>query len=80
MSIEVIDGREMRIEDVLIKLRNFLNSRCSLDESVEVLVRTREDAKKVKGFAAMSGCETKFKQQGGYCSMLVSGGSCRCGM
>lgn len=80
MDVTVIDGREMQIEDVLKKLRDFLGSRSSLDEPVEVLVRTREDAKKVKGFASMTGSTTKFTQHGGYCSLLVSGGSCRCGM
>ncbi len=75
----IIDGRGIQIEETLKKVREFLNTRCSLEDAVEVLLSSTEDAKKVKAYVSMTGCITEVKKIDDHYSMIVSGGTCRCG-
>ena len=71
-----IDGRNMTIEDVLIKLRDAVRSQPAGESDVELYVESRESAVKVKAFASMSGntVEVAKKDDGFY--IRVTGGSC----
>jgi len=75
----VIDGRELQVEETLKKVGRFLSDRTSLEETVEVLVKTPEEVKKLRGYVSMNGCVTEHRKADGYYSVLVSGGTCRCG-
>jgi hypothetical protein len=75
----VIEGRGKAIEDVFRELRDTLKGSCSLDNHIEIHLATRDDARKVKAFCLMSGCEMTFHEKEGHPVLTVVDRSCRCG-
>ncbi len=47
--------------------------------SSKIIVDTQEYAKRMQGFAAMSGCTTELEGKDGHWVVYIKGGTCRCG-
>jgi len=71
-----IDGRNLSIEDVLLKVRDTVRSQPVGESDVELLVETRDYAVKVKAFATMSGNTVDITRKGEGYLIRVTGGSC----
>ena len=71
-----IDGREMAVHEVLKQLKEILSSKRECFLSIDVLVKTVSDAKKITGFASMSGCTAEIETKDDYCIIHVRGIPC----
>ncbi|RJR14696.1 MAG: hypothetical protein C4581_13500 [Nitrospiraceae bacterium] len=71
-----LDGREMDIQDLLRQLKEILSSKRECFLSIDVLTRTLADAKKITGFASMSGCTATIDTKDNYCIIHVRGIPC----
>ncbi len=74
-----IDGRETGAKELLIKLRDIFAQHCNREVSLEVLLRTRRDAKRAKAYVAMCGLRAAIEEKEGFCLLKISGTSCKCG-
>lgn len=74
-----IDARGLGHPEPLQKLKKALSSQCATDVFIKIIVDTQEYAKRIQGFAAMSGCTTKLEGKDGYWVVHIKGGTCRCG-
>ncbi len=74
-----IDGREIESKELLLQLREIFAQHCNREVSLEVLLRTMQDAKRAKAFVAMCGLRTAIEEKEGFCLLKISGTSCRCG-
>jgi hypothetical protein len=76
-SYMVIDGREMELRELFLKLRERLAARCGKEVSIDILLRTYSDAKKVSAFAAMSGCLANIeKNENSYVVHIIGNVCC----
>jgi hypothetical protein len=71
-----IDGREMAVQELLKQLKDILSSKRECFLSIDVLVKTVSDAKKITGFASMSGCTATIETKDDYCIIHVRGIPC----
>ncbi|HBH62157.1 MAG TPA: hypothetical protein DDX85_10560 [Nitrospiraceae bacterium] len=71
-----IDGREMDVQEVLKQLKDILSSKRACFLAIDVLVSTVSDAKKITGFASMSGCTAEIDIKDNYCIIHVRGIPC----
>lgn len=71
-----IDGREMDVQDVMKQLKEMFSSMRECYLSIDVLTKTESDAKKITGFATMSGCTATIDTKDDYCIIHVRGIPC----
>lgn len=71
-----IDARKLDLQDLLKQLKDILSSKRGCEVSIEVSINTVSDAKRVKAFAAMSGCNTDIDKKDNYYIIHVKGISC----
>ncbi|MDH4028821.1 MAG: hypothetical protein OEU95_08325 [Nitrospirota bacterium] len=71
-----IDARELDMQDLLKKLKENLSFKCGCDVSIDIMLNTTEETRKVSAFAAMSGCKTKTDKKGEYYIMHITGTPC----
>ncbi|MBI5848293.1 MAG: hypothetical protein HZB31_10180 [Nitrospirae bacterium] len=64
--------------DTLLQLREMFPSLADEADSLEVLVCVREDAVRVRAFAAMSGFRTELCREDDHYRISISGSSCGC--
>jgi len=76
-----IDGRQHDVNEVLRQIKSYFADRTGSVVDLEVLVRTGEDAVKVKVYMNMSGCSSVSMERLGDGSIMIraTGGACRCG-
>ncbi|MEJ2254761.1 MAG: hypothetical protein P8Y75_10430 [Nitrospirota bacterium] len=75
----LIDAREQDVRETLRRIKEIFQEECSVDVSLDVYVTSREEARKVGAFTAMTGCKTEYRKEDGCNALHISGGSCRCG-
>ncbi|MEW6674680.1 MAG: sulfurtransferase TusA family protein [Nitrospirota bacterium] len=75
----IIDVRGLKDPELFKKFKEALSSQCTTDVFIEVMVSTKEYAKKIQAFASMSGCTTEVEEKNGYWAVRVRGGTCKCG-
>ncbi|MBI5665098.1 MAG: hypothetical protein HZC49_08460 [Nitrospirae bacterium] len=66
----------MDVLELLKQLKEILSSMRECSLSIDVLVKTVSDAKKITGFASMSGCTAEIDTKGDYCIVRVRGIAC----
>jgi len=71
-----IDGREMDVQELLKKLKDIMSSKRECFLAIDVLVKAMSDAKKITGFASMSGCTATIDIKEDYCIIHVRGIPC----
>ncbi|MEW6602923.1 MAG: hypothetical protein AB1499_18270 [Nitrospirota bacterium] len=71
-----IDGREMDVQELLKQLKDIMSSKRECFLSIDVLTKTMSDAKKITGFASMSGCTAEIDKKDDYCIVHVRGIPC----
>jgi hypothetical protein len=71
-----IDARELDLKDLFIKLKEILASKLGCEVSIEVLVNTSDDAKRLTAFVSMSGCRTEIDKKDNYYIMQITGIPC----
>ncbi len=71
-----IDARELESHDLLIKLKEILSSNRECNMSIDILVKTVSDAKKIIGFVSMSGCTAEIDKKDNFCIIHVRGIPC----
>ncbi|MCC6347344.1 MAG: hypothetical protein IT388_09190 [Nitrospirales bacterium] len=74
----VIDARGTESRELFLRLREIFARNCTSEISLEVLLSSRQEAKKTKAFAGMSGYRTALDAGEGYYSVRITGVSCRC--
>ncbi|MFO0754358.1 MAG: hypothetical protein U0411_13675 [Thermodesulfovibrionales bacterium] len=74
----VIDARGTEPRELLLRLRELFAQNCNNEISLEVLLPSRQEAKKTKAFAEMSGYRTALEPGEGCYSVRITGVSCRC--
>ncbi len=72
----LIDARELKSEELFIKLKGILASERCRDVSIEILFDTYQEAKRAKAFVSMSGCSTDIEEKDDYYSMQITGSPC----
>jgi hypothetical protein len=72
----VLDGRDIELVQLFEKLREILIASLGSEIFVDVLVRTTIDSRKVRAFAAMSGCNTLIEERNGHYIVHISGNAC----
>lgn len=72
-----IDARELEQQELFTRLKEILasNGKCG-EVKVEILAGTLAEAKKIGGFAAMSGCRTEIEQKDDYYTVYIKGMPC----
>ncbi|MBZ0157996.1 MAG: hypothetical protein K8I29_17505 [Alphaproteobacteria bacterium] len=75
----VIDARETESRELFLRLRELFAQSCNEEISLEILLPSRQEAKKTKSFAEMSGYRTVTEEREGCYRVLIAGVSCRCG-
>ncbi len=71
-----IDARQLDLQDLLKQLKEVLATNIGSEVNIEVLVSSREDARKVTGFVSMSGCCAKVDKTDNYYIIHVAGNIC----
>ncbi|MBI5634988.1 MAG: hypothetical protein HZA15_16085 [Nitrospirae bacterium] len=74
----VIDARTREITDTLKQLRELFPTHDNEADPLEVLVRDKKDARKVRAFTTMSGFKTTLYQEDSNYRASISGSSCGC--
>lgn len=72
-----LDARGLKPEELFRKLKQMLSS-CGSNESIEVLVYDHATAKRVKGFASMSGCPVEIEHREDVIILRISENTCGC--
>lgn len=71
-----IDARSLDIQELLSKLKELLSSACGHEVDIEMTINSLSEAKKVKAFAAMSGCRTEVAKKGECYILSIKGIPC----
>ncbi|MBI4683470.1 MAG: hypothetical protein HY757_10285 [Nitrospirae bacterium] len=71
-----IDAREFESHDSLKKLKEILSSNRECNLSIDILVKSVSDAKKITGFVSMSGCTAQIDKKENFCIIHVRGIPC----
>jgi hypothetical protein len=71
-----IDGRGMDVQEALKQLKEILSSKRECFLFIDVLVKTVSEARKITGFASMSGCTAEIDIKDDYCIIHVRGIPC----
>jgi len=71
-----IDARELDMQDLFKKLKENLSCKCGSDVSIDILLNTTEEARKISAFVSMSGCKTEIDKKGECYIMHISGTPC----
>ncbi len=71
-----IDARNLDSNELLSKLKDLMASSHGCEVDLEVIVSLASESKRVKSFAAMSGCRTEVTIQEGYYIMHITGSPC----
>ncbi len=72
----IIDARQLKSEELFIKLKEILASERHKDISIDVLLDTHQAAKRTMAFVSMTGCQTKVEGKKGYYVLRVTGCPC----
>jgi len=72
----LLDGRDDEVIAVLVQLREVLVERIGVEICIDVLVKSRQDSKRVRAFAAMSGCQTAIEEREGHYIVHITGNPC----
>ena len=71
----IIDARDFEETSLFVKLKETMASFCGKDVLIEILLSSRQNAKKVMAFASMSGCRAEIGEKEGY-TVIISGNVC----
>jgi hypothetical protein len=72
----ILDGRDIELVELFKKLREILLATLGTEIFIDVIVRTTGDSRKVRAFAAMSGCNTLIEERDGHYVVHISGSAC----
>ncbi len=71
-----IDARSMDVQELLSKLKELMSSACGSEIDTEVTMNSLSGAKKVKSYAAMSGCRVSVEKKGECYIIFIKGIPC----
>ena len=75
---ERVDGRDVKIEELLMGLREVFHASKMREMTMDVLVSSRDHAIKVKTYSAMSGYKCSVSREGDDYLIHLSGSFCGC--
>jgi hypothetical protein len=76
MYREQIDARNIELHDLVIKLKDLLSTKLGEDVEITISIATWENAKKIKTFFSMSGCQSIVNKKDEYYIIEVTGNPC----
>ena len=71
-----IDGRYSELHEILLQIREILAASVGREVLMEVLIKTPNEARKVKAFVSMSGCKVHMDKKNGHFVVRVTGAVC----
>jgi hypothetical protein len=71
-----IDARSLDLKELLLRMREVLSDRVGQEVSVEVLLNTSDETKKLRAFVSMSGCSTTVERKEDYYVVNIKGSVC----
>ncbi len=71
-----LDANKNTLESILLKLKEILASKYGSEVSIKVLTNSKADAKKVKAFVSMSGCQTNVDEKNECYIIYITGSPC----
>ena len=71
-----LDVNSQSLESIFLKLKEILASKFGSEVSIKVLTNTQTDAKKVKAFVSMSGCQTTIDKKDECYIIHITGSPC----
>ncbi|MDA8170192.1 MAG: hypothetical protein M0Z59_10935 [Nitrospiraceae bacterium] len=73
-----VDVRGLKDKEPFKKVREALG-RCEEGELVNVLVGTEHEARQMRSFMVMSGCNVDLSEKDGHWELKMTGKNCNCG-
>ena len=73
-----IDARGLKHPEPLLRLRTALRDQCSVEETVTMLVDSREEAKRVEAFAGFTKHQVEVQKESGHYRIRIIP-MCNCG-
>ncbi len=71
-----LDANNETLESIFLKLKEILSSKYGSEVSIKVLTNSQADAKKVKAFVTMSGCQTNVDKKDECYIIHITGSPC----
>jgi len=71
-----LDANTQSLEQIFLKLKEILASKFGSEVSIKVLTNSEADAKKVKAFVSMSGCQTNVDKKDECYIIHITGSPC----
>lgn len=71
-----IDARHEPLEKLFLKLKDVLSDNLGNEVSIDILVSTEKDARRVETFVSMSGCTSRVERRDDHFFLHVSGSPC----
>jgi hypothetical protein len=72
----IVDARALDLKELLLRMRDVLADRVGQEVSVEVLLSTAAETKRLRAFVSMSGCLTTVEKKDDYYVVHITGSVC----
>jgi hypothetical protein len=72
----IIDARTLDLKQLLLRMRDVLSDSVGREVSVEVLLSTADETKRLRAFVSMSGCLTTVEKKEDYYIVHITGSVC----
>ncbi len=73
-----LDMRGLGQDEPLKRIRDILRNSCPEDEIIEVLIDSEQNAKRLRAFMSMSGCNVELLREGPQWIVKMTGKNCNC--
>jgi hypothetical protein len=71
-----IDARALDLKQLLLRMRDVLSDSVGQEVSVEVLLSSADETKRLRAFVSMSGCLTTVEKKEDYYIVHITGSVC----